>query len=221
MGEKARNSWATFIINSEENEDFDKRAFTYWINPDTQQRLEKVAELFRQCSETEIPVEKTSQWTIKNQALTTKIKQDYVVHRRQEITDRKEYIKSLLKSDIYEPGTVTELQLFLEEKLADKKEQTQSILQQVYLEVFEYAEIFTNLLQVISQIDYKLIEPAGPIMALAATRHHSCEVRECGLRCYENWEDPQYLPLLKSLYFEEKWLQNYLELLISDFEEGE
>ncbi|KSV58798.1 hypothetical protein [Acetivibrio ethanolgignens] len=224
MSEKEKNSWAVFFKENPENDGNEERLLTYWINfnrPETE-AIKKAAEAFaRNCSETEAAVEKTPMWSIKNQAVTTKILPFFPQEKRRKAEDQKVYIISLLKNDIYDPGTVTELQLYVENQLKIDKEKTQSVLQSIYLEEFEHTSLFVNLLQVISQIEYKMIEPAGPIMALAATRHWDCEVREYGLRCYENWEDPACLSVLKALYFEEKWLQNYLEMLIADFEEGE
>lgn len=171
-------------------------------------------------TETEIFLEKTSMWNIKNQTMTTRLGdyQEYV-RRSREIVDEKNYIENLLKNDMYEPGVVSEVQKYAEERLRCEKEKTQSILQSIYLENYDHTSVFVNLLQVISQIEYSLIEPAGPIMALAATRHKDCEVREFGLRCYENWEDLKCIPILKNLHFEEEWLQNYLDMLIADLEE--
>ena len=224
MSEKEKNNWAVFFKQEEDDGEYGERLLTYWINfnnPEAE-ALKKAAEAFgKKCSETEVAVEKTPLWSIKNQTVTTKSFPFLFPEERREATDQKVYIKSLLKNDIYEPGTVTELQIYVEKQLKKNKEKTQSILQSIYLENFEHTSLFVNLLQVISQIEYKMIEPAGPIMALAATRHKDCEVREYGLRCYENWEDAACLPVLKSLYFEEKWLQNYLDMLIADFEEGD
>lgn len=224
MSEEEKNNWAVFFRESPENAGNEKRLLAYWINgnrPETETIKRAAEEFARNCNETEAIVEKTSMWSIKNQAVTTKMRPLFLQEKQRKEEEQKIYIKSLLKNDIYEPGTVTELQLYVEKQLKINKEKMQSVLQSIYLEEFGCISLFVNLLQVISQIEYKMIEPAGPIMALAATRHQNCEVREYGLRCYENWEDAACLSLLKSLHFEEKWLQNYLEMLIADFEEGE
>ena len=55
-------------------------------------------------------------------------------------------------------------------------------------------------------------------MAVAATRHCNIEVQDCGIRCFENWESPANLPLLKNLTFTETWLSDYLSNVIRDLE---
>lgn len=214
------NNGSFFRLEENKEEGFEKRIIEYWLLWNQwQEKYEKMGVQFHtRKNETEPEVEKSPFWQIKNDTLTTKPLYRRDEKEKRESDSRKEYVKSQLKTEVFEAGLVTEVQIYVERLLKEDMAGTQSMLQTIYLEEFEHAAVFVNLLQMISQIEYKLIKPAGPIMALAATRHKNCEVREYGLRCYENWEDRECLPVLKALHFEEKWLQNYLELLILDFD---
>lgn len=181
-------------------------------------------------AETGTATEQIPLWIIKKserQAVTTELPLVPPVEIRREIADKRAYILNLLENDIYEPGVITQLQRYIERQLKEENagnqpKGIQQLLGDIYLECFQNSvAMFVNLLQVVSQIDYALISPAGPIMAIAATRHEDCEVREYGLRCYENWEDKASLKILKKLHFEETWLQNYLNMLIADLEEDD
>lgn len=203
-------------------------AWDYLVNIDKKEKMHTKTGGFptEEKNETKTGIEDVP-FLINNQTMTT-VPTQYTSKEKQlrEDAQKKSYIRTLLKNDIYELGTISELQTYIEKQLIIENEQYvstnfQKILEEIYLEEFQNPSIFVNFLQIISQIDYKLIYPTGPIMALAATRHENCEVREYGLRCYENWEDPSCLSILKSLHFEEEWLQNYLNMLISALEEGD
>lgn len=45
------------------------------------------------------------------------------------------------------------------------------------------------------------------------------EVRECGIRCFENWVSHASLMILRNIKTEPKWLQDYLEIVITNIEE--
>lgn len=201
-------------------------AWNYLVKKEKQKEQNTVENGAYLAEETAIEsgIEEPPFWTIKNQAeMTGQISFSLREKQLKGMEQKKNYIRSLLKNDNYELGFVSELQTYIEEQLIKEKEDgqrtnIQKALEEIYLEEFNHTPTFIHLLQIISQIDYTLILPTGPIMALAATRHENCEVREYGLRCFENWEDPSSLSILKSLHFEENWLQNYLDMLIDDLE---
>ena len=87
-----------------------------------------------------------------------------------------------------------------------------------FLNNFDNSHIASSVLRIISHFNYEEIYPEGVTMAVAATRHCNIEVQDCGIRCFENWESPANLPLLKNLTFTETWLSDYLSNVIRDLE---
>jgi hypothetical protein len=88
----------------------------------------------------------------------------------------------------------------------------------LFLESFDNPFVLSAILRVLAHFDYVQIYPQGITMALTATGHADIEVRECGIRCFESWQDPESLKILRHLSFHEDWLSEYLTNVISDLE---
>ena len=73
-----------------------------------------------------------------------------------------------------------------------------------------------GILRIVSHMDYSMISPYGPTMALAALSHIHYEVRECGIRAFENWERKEHIELLENTKCAEKWLDDYRKQVIED-----
>ena len=89
----------------------------------------------------------------------------------------------------------------------------------IFLYQFQDSRVLVGLLQVISHLEYLEIYPQGPTMALAALSHADSEIRECGIRAFENWGTTHSLNVLRSVKCHEGWLQEYVDQVISDIEE--
>jgi hypothetical protein len=129
-------------------------------------------------------------------------------------------VVALARNCIFEFGCESELDLFLRESLARNAMATREWLNQVFNDHFHDVSVIVGILRAIAHLEYQEVFPAGPTMAVAALAHDDVEVRECGIRAFENWESPDALVILESLRCEEPWLQDYLELVIADLKKG-
>lgn len=91
-------------------------------------------------------------------------------------------------------------------------------INELFLQKFNDPSVISSILRVIAHFDYQQIYPNGVTMAVCAASHVNAEVRECGIRCFENWEAPENLIVLKSLSYSEEWLKNYLVGVIDGLE---
>lgn len=89
----------------------------------------------------------------------------------------------------------------------------------IFLKNFDDPPFLTGLLRVIAHFDYTDMYPQGMTMATAALLHKDVEIRDCAVRCFESWEDPENLKILKNLSFSEYWLSEYLNEVISYLED--
>jgi hypothetical protein len=143
-------------------------------------------------------------------------------------TNRLQYYKkqftdsllSLIKESDFEYGFNSALDIFLQNRLAENSLVTKEWLNFLFIEHFRNIEVVTGILRTIAHLDFTEITPQGPTIALAALQHPSPEVRECGIRAFENWSTLDSLRILKNLRPpEEQWLQDYLTQVIADLEE--
>lgn len=138
-------------------------------------------------------------------------------------TQTKEHFKNnllqLLKNVEFEFGYKTQADDYINNAIDSYDVFVREWVNEMFLENFENPYILSSILRVISHLDYSQIYPQGITMAIAATRHDDIEVRECGIRCFENWESHESIPILKNLSFSEDWLSDYLFSVITDLEE--
>ncbi|HDT6574871.1 TPA: hypothetical protein QFT23_000969 [Bacillus cereus] len=126
---------------------------------------------------------------------------------------------NMLRSDTFEPGYSSSSEEFVKSLLRINPIQTKAELNSIFLKNFQDEKILIGILHIISHIEYKDIFPLGQTIALAALSHRNIEVREYAIRSYENWGNKDSLPILENIAFSEKWLQDYVDEVISDLEE--
>lgn len=125
----------------------------------------------------------------------------------------------IIREQDFEYGFNSSADLFVRELMNLNSTVTKEWINAVFLDYFDDPKIIIGLLQIISHIAYFQIEPQGPTMAIAALKHADAEVRECGIRAFENWSVNQSLMVLSNVKCHEKWLQDYLDQVISDLQE--
>jgi hypothetical protein len=130
----------------------------------------------------------------------------------------KELLRILCEQD-FEYGFDSSADLFVRELMGQNETITKEWLNSVYIEHYHDMRVVIGLLQVISHLQYLDIFPQGPTMALAALVHANSEVRECGIRAFENWSTIESLNILRTVKYDEIWLQDYLNQVIRDLEE--
>jgi len=125
----------------------------------------------------------------------------------------------LIHEEIFEFGMENAADMFVQEHLKNNPFVTKNCINSIFLKNFANIGVTTGLLRIIAHLNYTEIEPTGPTIAVAALSHENAEVRECGIRAFENWEDISSLEYLKHIKCKEQWLQDYLEQVIIDLEE--
>lgn len=145
-----------------------------------------------------------------------------IIQKRQLRKYQENYTKELLRilfEQDFEYGFDSQADRFIKNLLHQNHAMTREWLNSVFIEYFYDRRILIGLLQVLSHMDYSEISPEGPTMAVAALSHVDAEVRECGIRAFENWSNINSLGVLKNLKCSEEWLQEYVRQVISDLEE--
>lgn len=130
-----------------------------------------------------------------------------------------EKLLQLIKDSDLEYGFDSQLDLFLKEKMQQNALATKEWINSVFIEYFDNVDVTTGILRTIAHMSYNEIAPQGITITLAALSHTNPEVKECGIRAYENWANPECLKILRNVDVSEKWLKDYISQVISDFEE--
>jgi hypothetical protein len=134
------------------------------------------------------------------------------------VVDIEQYIrlKAMLQEEITESGIANPSEKIIESLYSEDKRKANMLLNELFLKNFHTPHIIVGVLHIISHFDYDLVSPEGPTMAIAALSHKDIEVREYGVKCFENWQHKDGIRILERIKADERWLQNYINLVIRD-----
>lgn len=123
----------------------------------------------------------------------------------------------ILESD-FEYGIESEVDVFIRNQMKENSLATKSWLNDIFVENFSNPVILVGILRIISRLSYYEVFPEGQIMATAALSHNDVEVKECGVRAFENWGSLDSIRILENLHVSPPWLQEYIDQVIKDFQ---
>ncbi len=127
------------------------------------------------------------------------------------------FLRLIYQSD-FEYGYITPADEYVENALKDYGTFAMDWISEIFHSNYSQHAVIVGLMKVLSHLDHNLVSSQGMIMATAALRHKNLEVVECSIRCFENWEDPKNADILKSITFEQEWLNKYSKDVIKDLE---
>lgn len=127
--------------------------------------------------------------------------------------------RQLIQESDFEFGFSTPADEYVSEALNRYGSFAREWINELFLQSFNDLYVTSSILRVIAHFDYHQIYPQGVTMAIGATSHESADVRECGIRCFENWEAPENLNILYYLSYSEGWLKDYLAGVINELED--
>ena len=125
----------------------------------------------------------------------------------------------LLKEEDFEFGYKTRSEQLITEQLQINALATRNWLNEIFLKYYSDETVIIGILRIIGRFDPLHIFPQGQTIALAALTHKNDEIKELGIRAFEQWCSVESLNILKKLDLEKNWLQEYVTDVINDFEE--
>ncbi len=126
---------------------------------------------------------------------------------------------SLIKNEDFEFGHISESIKLIQKQLEINRIATQNWFNSLYINYFYSNEkILISLLRVIEFIDPEKLSPTAETMALASLSHKNNEIKEIGVRFFENWSSLTSYNILKNIQVDSVWLQKYINQVITDLE---
>lgn len=126
-------------------------------------------------------------------------------------------IKLITESE-FEYGYYSDVDKFIKQMLMENASVTREWLNHLFIRHIDNPTVTLGILKAISHIDYDNVLPVGPIMAMAALTNKNPEIREGGIRAFENWGSTDSIKILKTIKCDEDWLEEYLLQVIKDLE---
>ena len=141
------------------------------------------------------------------------INQERVKKYREQLTSQ--FLESIRESD-FEFGYESVAEFFVRRRLSENALAIKEWLNELFIEHYDNFAVAAGVMRVIAHLDYEQIKPQGPTMALAALSHSSAEIKELGVRAFENWGTVESLSVLENIHVTEDWLSSYLANVIDD-----
>lgn len=126
--------------------------------------------------------------------------------------------KRLIDESDFEYGFSSPAEKYIRESLKNFGPFAREWINEIFIKNLDNEYITSSILKVLMHLDYSDLEPQGITMLLAALNHKSATVREDVIRTFENWENPDYISILKSISCKESWLQTMLSEVIKYLE---
>ncbi|HRN47179.1 MAG TPA: hypothetical protein PKW69_04020 [Niabella sp.] len=150
-----------------------------------------------------------------------KLDENFINQKRIDYLEQKitPLLISLIKNEDFEFGKKNETVKLIEQQLEFNSVATQNWFNKLYIKYFASDEkILIGLLRIVESLNETSLHPTGEIMAIAALSHKNDEVKELGVRIFENWCSLHSYEILKSIKVETVWLQEYITQVIKDIE---
>lgn len=110
----------------------------------------------------------------------------------------------------------TEAHKFLQKYLQIDKRLVVVWMQNIFIEYFDTNPVpLIVILQEISELPNELAYPQGQMIAAYGLMNSNPTVKNLSLKCFDNWNDPRYINILKYHTMPVKWLQDYLDEIIN------
>lgn len=125
----------------------------------------------------------------------------------------------LIREENFEFGYVSDSEKLINEQLAHNELATKNWINEIFISNYDNTSIIIGILRIIGRFKEEIIFPQGHTLALAALMHENDEVKELGIRAFENWASNNSLKVLSNIKIEQDWLDEYKMEVIADLKE--
>lgn len=135
---------------------------------------------------------------------------------------RNEFSKLLIQTirdEDFDFGYISESEVIIGKQLEINALATRNWLNEIFVSYFDDDVVIIGILRILGRFEEEYIFPQGLTMALAALNHKTTEIKELGIRAFENWSSPNSLKILKNIKTDISWLDNYIEQVVTDLNE--
>jgi hypothetical protein len=123
---------------------------------------------------------------------------------------------NLIKDEDFEFGFISRSEELVKNELSINALATRNWLNEIFVKYFDNEVVVIGILRIIARFEERIIFPQGQTLALSALSHSNNEIKELGIRAFENWCSIDSLRILKTLDMNNTWLKDYVNEVISD-----
>jgi len=122
----------------------------------------------------------------------------------------------LCREESFEFGFESPSEMLVRTQLKVDPVAARTWLSKLFVERFHDSVAVIGILRVIGRLSEKEIFPDGQTMAGTALSYDNDEVKELGVRAFENWGSKTSWNMLRNIHTGTKWLDDYIEEVVAD-----
>lgn len=126
---------------------------------------------------------------------------------------------NLIHEEEFEFGYISRSEELVKKQIELNRIATLTWLNELFIANYSNTIIVCGILRVISSFTESTVSPHGYTMAISALSHRDDEIKELGIRAFENWASETSINVLSSIQVQTKWLNQYLDQVIIDIRE--
>ena len=128
-------------------------------------------------------------------------------------------ILSTIASDEFEDGEISNSERYMKNNMTlETKDYILDALMQIYINKYNDEHVLLGVMEMISCMKYEDVEPKGQVMTLGLLQHENIYLRDRAIQVYEQWNSKKGIDVLKTLKYDQKWLQDYVDKVIKYLE---
>lgn len=141
---------------------------------------------------------------------------EILADRLQELKKQTPLFLSLLKFEDFDFGYKSQSIILIEEQLKINRVATATWINELYIRNFSDDQIIIGILRLFEYFPEEAFYPQSYTIAIGSLLHKNDEIKELGLRIFENWPSIETYNILTTIETNVKWLDNYKNKIILD-----
>jgi hypothetical protein len=161
-----------------------------------------------------------SNFLIEENYTNLSIDENLLNNKRQEYLNIKvsPILISFLTYEDVDYGVRSEGEKIIREQIEQNSVVALNWINDLYIKNFSNEKILIGLLRILGNLDEDDISSIGYVIALASLSHSNTEIKELGVRAFENWSSSKSYSILSNVNVGEEWLQEYINQVVKDLE---
>lgn len=126
----------------------------------------------------------------------------------------------LLNNETFEFGKISESELFVRSLMDNHYLLTKNWINDLYIDYQSNENILIGILHIIKNFDKHESKPQFWSIAMNAILHKNNEIKDLGVRAFENWCSLESIKLLENIDTNVKWLNDYIKAVVGDIKKN-
>jgi hypothetical protein len=162
----------------------------------------------KECQESKPTFESSTNTTTEDHVVTVTPDKELIQAKSKELI-------RIISDDNTMIGYTSTTELYINSLFSSNRYLAGDVIISVQREIYDKPILLAKLIEAVSNLDYDLLNPYNFTIVQASLSHKDIEVQEAVVAAYEKWEDPQNAIFLEHSTYDNEFIHNYAQEVIS------